>query len=1044
MRCASCLTDNPDGNLFCGHCGASLRLLGHGAGRTGGATRATAPLPPKWGELKIATIFFADIVSSTTHIAGLDAEQAMEQLQPAVQRMCEAVEVLGGTVVRTMGDGILALFGVPHTVEGHARLACEAALKLQKAFSGNQLGLQLRVGLHSGQVASDPQAFDSNIGGGVHGSAIHLASRVVGVAEPGGICLSADCLALTGGACEVRAMGLHTLKGIAEPTEIYALVRVKSDAPDQHFHRAALSPFHGRTDELLALQNSLHRTEQGQCAVIGLSGAAGTGKSRLCFEFAQWCRARLVPVTEVRTQLYGYATPLAPVLSLLRGWFFHITNADDAAAARGRIQARLSRLGVSGSDDLALFNEFLGVADPAGVPCTLTPKARRARLLALFGDMVRYTGATTSVIVCEDLHWLDEASAEFLDVLVQSVPGTRTLLVFNYRSPYRVRWTDLLYFQEMHLTELGAADTQALVLDLAGSRPQWHDAMALVVQRCAGNPFFAEELVRLLLEGGALAGAPDAQDVDSRLRALPATVQAVIGARIDRLGATQKGLLHICAVIGKEIPLPVLQRVARYLAGQIDRELDFLCEAELLEFLREIVGERHFGFHHPLIQEVAYSTQLKARRASLHAAVAVAMEAHHSKQPDEFAALIAFHYEAAGLPVEAARHLARAAQWLSATNSAQAMKHWRRARELLADQPRAPEIDRLRIKVGGRIVVLGWREGLSPQEVKTIVEETVGLATEEDHHFVQLLVLTEGRVLYGSGGSSDDYVATARRAIALTPDGADSGRTATLHMMLCHACSWAGLLHESLAANDVALRGMAQVDAFDRDYLGFDPEQWMLALRARVLIRLLRLDEARACLEQMRGSDSASGDPIVKQVGCHFFAELAWCLRDTAMAQQYANLSNQVAQSHPTLYCKAGALWTAGLAAQTARDFGQAAQCFADALALIRSGNVAADVETELLACMAESQLLSGDAAQALATAKESVDVSRQRSNRITECRSLIVWGSVLAQNGTAQDVREARALFDQAQQLIDVTGAIICERALRRGRALLSPRAGP
>ncbi|HXE21297.1 MAG TPA: AAA family ATPase, partial [Rhodoferax sp.] len=523
MRCASCQSPNPDSHRFCSQCGAALT--------------APATVPPAWGELKVATIFFADIVSSTAHIARLDPEQAMEQLQPAVQRMCEAVEVFGGTVVRTLGDGILALFGVPHAIEGHARLACEAALSLQQAFAGNQQGLQVRVGLHSGQVASDPQAIDAAIGGGVHGRAIHLASRVVGVAAPGGVCLTADCLALAGGACEVRAMGPHTLKGIAEPVEIHALLRMKSDAPGHRFHQAALSPFRGRERELAALQDALVRTEKGQSAVIGLSGMAGTGKSRLCFEFVRWCRTRLVPVTELRAQLYGYATPLAPVLALLRGWFFRMAPSDDAAAARGRINARLARLGVTAADDLALFHEFLGVADPAAAPCSLAPKARRARLLALFGDMVRHSGSTTSVIVFEDLHWLDEASAEFLDVLVQSVVGTRTLLLFNYRPLYKAPWPALPHFREIHLAELGQADTEALVRELVGPHHAWQDVFALIVERSAGNPFFAEELVRALLEGGALSGAPDAHSLESMVRALPATVQAVIGARIDRLGA---------------------------------------------------------------------------------------------------------------------------------------------------------------------------------------------------------------------------------------------------------------------------------------------------------------------------------------------------------------------------------------------------------------------------------------------------------------------------------------------------------------------------
>ncbi|MDR3452604.1 MAG: AAA family ATPase [Rhodoferax sp.] len=1042
MRCPSCLTLNPDSNRFCGHCGTPLTPDVPAPGAP--IRPVETPPPPKWGELKVATIFFADIVSSTTHIAGLDPEQAMEQLQPAVQRMCEAVEVFGGTVVRTLGDGILALFGVPHALEGHARLACEAALSLQQAFVGNQQGLQVRVGLHSGQVASDPQAVDAAIGGGVHGRAIHLASRVVGVAEPGGVCLTADCLALAGGACEVRTLGLHTLKGIAEPTEIFALLRVKSDAPDHHFHQAALSPFHGRERELAALQDALLRTEKGQSAVIGLSGMPGTGKSRLCFEFVRWCRTRLVPVTEVRTQLYGYATPLAPVLTLLRGWFFHIPATDDAAAARGRIAARLARLGVTAADDLALFNEFLGVADPAAAPCSLAPRARRARLLALFGDMVRYTGATTSVIVFEDLHWLDEASAEFLDVLVQSVVGTRTLLLFNYRPLYKAPWPALAHFQEIHLAELGQADTEALVRELVGPHHAWQDVFALIVERSAGNPFFAEELVRALLEGGALSGPPGAHSLESVVRALPATVQAVIGARIDRLGATQKALLHICAVIGKEIPLPVLQQVARFLAGQIERELDGLCEAELLELLREIVGERRFGFHHPLVQEVAYSTQLKARRASLHGAVATAMEAHYSTQPDEFAALIAFHHEAAGQPVKAARHLSRAAQWLGVTHSTQAMKHWRHARELLADQPRLPETDRLRVKVGGQLALLGWREGLSPQEVKAIVDEAVGLATEVDNRFVQLLLLTEGRVLHGSGGSADAYVEAIRRAIALTPDGADQGRFATLHLALSHACTWSGLLREGMAANDVAMQNVAQIDQFDRDYIGFAPEQWMLNMRVRMLIRMLRLDEAKACLQQMLGHDAATQDPVILQIIYHYHVELAACLGDPAMVHEHARLSAGIAQRYPSPYSRAAALWTAGVSAIAAQDFEHAITSFSDALAVIRAARIAADIETEVLACMAEGQYLSGNAEQALAVAKESVAISRQRSNRITECRSLIVWGSVLAQDGSAEGAREAGALFARAEQLIAVTGAKICEGALTHARALLVPPAGP
>src|SRR5574337_1149832 len=630
MRCAACLNYNPDSNRFCGHCGAPLAA----------DARAQDAAPPKWGELKIATVFFADIVGSTTHIAALDPEQAMEQLQPAVQRMCDTVEAFGGSVIRTMGDGVFALFGVPHALEDHARLACEAALALQRAFAGNERGLQLRVGLHSGQVASDPQAFDSAIGGGVHGQAIHLASRVVALAEPGGVCLSADCAALAGDACETRSLGPRALKGIAEPVEILSLVKLREDAPDHHFHQAAPSPLCGRDAELAQLQEALQQAGRGRAAAIGLRGAAGTGKSRLCYEFVQWCqRQPVASVVEVRTQFHGEITPLQPVLALMRGWLFHIGPNDEPAVARSRIQARLARLGASSADDLAIFTELLGVRDEQAAPCALEPKARRARLLELFGEMVRHNGATTSVVVLENLQWLDEASGEFLDVLVRAIQGTRTVLLFSYRPPHEAPWHGLSHFRQVELKELSTEHTEALVRALPGPHQGWPEVIALLVERSAGNPFFAEELVRSLAGSGLLSHPPDARRVDAVAQQLPATVQALIGERIDHLGATQKALLNICAVIGKDIPLPVLQQVTLYLAGQLEHELDRLCEAELLQLLNEIAGYRHFGFRHPLVQEVAYGSQLRARRAGLHAVVAEAMEQFYAHQPDEFAAL---------------------------------------------------------------------------------------------------------------------------------------------------------------------------------------------------------------------------------------------------------------------------------------------------------------------------------------------------------------------------------------------------------------------
>lgn len=991
-----------------------------------------------WGGLKHATIVFADIVSSSEYVASLDAEQAMDQLRPAVQAMCQAAERFGGTVVRTLGDGIMALFGAPYALEGHAFLACEAALAMQQAFGNHPQGLRIRVGLHSGQVALDADAADASKGGGVHGHAIHLASRVVGLAEPGGICMTAACHSLVKANCTVLALGGHTLKGVAEPIEIYRLVAMKSDADSAFFREAALSPFRGRVLELVALQDALKAAQNGNGQVVGLSGAPGSGKSRLCHEFAQWCSGKQIPVWEVRTQLYGHATPLQPVLTLLRTCFFNIGTLHDAAQARVCVDERLALLGDAAPGDAVLLYEFLGIQDASSLPGGVSPKAKRARLLGLLRELVKHMGQRPCVIIFEDLHWLDDASVEFLLILGEAVAGTHLLLVLNYRSGNPVPWAALPHFRGVVLADLSASDTQSLVQTRLVDHPFLMGFLPLIVERSAGNPFFAEELISTLIEKTATLklSAQNPPDIAALSQALPATVQAVIGERIDRLVGTQKTLLHICAVIGKEIPLSVLQQVAVYLVSQMESGLDALCEAEMLKLLREILGGKRFAFRHPLIQEVAYTTQLKARRANLHAAVAVAMEAHYSTQPGEFAALVAYHFEAASLFVQAAVHEATAAKWLGSTNSAQAIRHWRKVWTLLDGQERSLQVNSLRALAGGRIVYLGWREGLHPEEVQQIIHEAINLAQDVDTRLHQLLLFAQGRILQSRGGPADDYVACIQKALALSQSAKDVGRIAMLHVALSQAYAWTGLLNEGLAASDVAVAGLEHIDSFDREFIDFSIEHWALGIRARLLIRMARFQEAKATLEQMLSLDKGLGDPVIGQIANHLQVELASSSGHAKLAQMHAEKVAQIAAQHASPYSKVFALWCAGSAQIADSDFDAALQSFTLALQVITQTRVAVEFETEIQAGLAESYLKTGGREQAMQIAEEAIVLSRQRNNRLTECKALIVCGAALKSTGGVAGVAKAEVLFEQAQQLIEKTGAKILERELQLARS--------
>jgi adenylate cyclase len=1065
MECPSCHTANPESNRFCEYCGQALPYKcaacgfdcapqarfcgGCGApllrGSSKEAPRAAAVPPASasgWGELKQATVLFADIVSSTEQIAQLDPEEAMDRLTPAVSLMCDAVERFGGTVIRTLGDGIMALFGVPKALEGHARLACEAALHMQAAFARNPQGLSIRVGLHSGLVASDPQAHDSGKGGGAHGLTIHLASRVVSVAEAGGVTMTADCHSLVRGSVDVESIGHPALKGIPEVVEIFRLVGLKAAYASQHFHQAKLSPFRGREKELGLLQQAQSLAEAGDAQVIGVCGGPGTGKSRLCYEFAQWCRARGRPVFEVRAQLYGSATPLQPVLELMRIFFFGISATDSPAAARARIAARLDQLGSGEPGDQALLSDFLGVPDAGdSMAPPLNAKARRTRLLAIMSALVKHNADVVSVILIEDLHWLDEASEEFVAALVKAVAATRTMVVLNYRSTYRSPWVGIDNFREIEVGELSAADTDALVRELISHRREFQDISQLIVRRSGGNPFFAEELVRSLAERGVLSGDPghSSNGIDTVDRALPATVQAVIGARIDRLSGSEKSLLQMCAIIGKEIPLAVLERVAGPMRGEIERALDALCHAELIQ-PQPASGGRRFAFRHPLIQEVAYSTQLKARRAAIHASVASAMEAHYAEQLDEYSALISHHYEAAGHAVSAAEYSGRAAQWLGSTDSAQAIKHWHKVRSLLGDQPRNQQSDRLRAMACSQISLLGWREGLSLEDVQPLLEEAMDLATRVDSRLTQLLLMIEGRMLQASGAPADSYVEKARQALSLARPDTDIGRTATINAVLCQAYGWAGLLLQALEANDTALKNVGAIDKFDREFIGFSTEQWVLGMRCRLLTRLGRFDDARACLLDMLEAGKESTDPLFLQMVHYAHIELAWWLQDPAMAEEHAAHIGALAEKHPNPYLRVFALHGRGSERALAGDLQAAVDMFGEALLLVRTAKVAMEFEPEILVSLADSCRANGDPDQALQLAREAIEVSRHRSARLPECRALITLAASLVDRYGAGQLDASAAALLEAEKLLEVTGATAYQRLLEREKERLQP----
>jgi len=500
---------------------------------------------------------------------------------------------------------------------------------------------------------------------------------------------------------------------------------------------------------------------------------------------------------------------------------------------------------------------------------------------------------------------------------------------------------------------------------------------------------------------------------------LPATVQSVIGARIDRLREGDKTVLQIGATVGREFPLAVLEEVSDLTREQVADSLTRLCNLDLLRHAVGADGSMFYAFRHPLIQEVAYAMQLKARRTSLHAAVAKAIEHFHHNRLDEYAGLIAYHFEAAGDVEAAAKYAARGALWIGTTDIGEALKSWRKVRALLDRQPRSPANDQLRMLASGQIVSLGWREGMTADEAAPFAEEALGLARETRNASAEMLLLAGyGRILAASG-SADAYVAHLEQAYGLSTTGDASHRT-LLQGLFCQAYGLAGKMREALAASNAALGGIAQVDRYHEQLLGFNIERWVQSLRARILVRIGDYAAGRRDLERLVASESEHPDPAVQFIPHHGLVELAWLTSDSALAATHARRLTQIARKSELPYLKVYADACEGLACSLAGDQATAVAWLKTALEFARLRRAAVDYESDIMAWLAEVHRRSGNLSEAISAARAAMAMARERAARLAETRALVTLAASLS--GDAEG--EAQQALRDAEAMIAATGA--------------------
>jgi adenylate cyclase len=889
LRCETCQHQNADDANFCVNCGSTLAQICPTCGRRsppisrfcgqcgtrlhGGEARQPSAEPStlaaaltttaaREGERKRVTVLFADVAGSTALIEGLDPEDAARLLASAIGAMRTAVGRFEGTVNKLQGDGIMALFGAPIPQEDHAVRACCAALAMIDAVNAIEGAPAIRVGIHTGEVVVRALATDIVAQYDAIGVAVHVAARLEQAAGKLEILISKATLRAAGGSIVAEPAGERVLKGLTELVPAYRLAGLRSSGASEQFQGGQrLSSFVGRDLEMTVLRRALEAANAGASRVVGIVGEAGSGKSRLVYEFLERCRNEGRAVLETRATAHGRAAPLQAVLGLMRA-YFGIAEDTPAAEAVLKVGAAMQRVGAQ--RDAPLLLDFLGLPLPHGESLPTDVAGRRMRLIEVVKHIARATAvSSSSVVVIEDLHWLDPASEPLIEAVVQAVAGTRTLLLVDFRPGYRAAWMERSFYEQVSLVPL-ARGAVALMLDrLLGEGADLAPLRDRLIERAAGNPFFAEELVRTLVERGSVTGDPGRYrpTAAGRDAPLPETVQSLLGARIDRLEEAAKVLLQAAAVVGREFPLPVAAEIAEQAEPQSREAVQRLISAEML-YERPDVQRDEFAFRHPLVQEAAYGSLLSGRRRELHRRAAAALGTHFKDRGDETAALIAHHWEEAGEVMHAAAAYVKAALWIGTRDPRHALESWRKVRRLLETAPPAPAVDYMMMMACGQIVNYAWREGIDAAEVEPVFEQAMALARKlKDMRAAALITMAFGRVLAATG-SAEEYVAKVEEAQRLVAGQGLQSVEAVLASVYSHALSQAGRYEQALAANDIALGCVDKIDSRDRQTLGFHPEHWLTTQRCRSLVMLHRSREAEPLIEDLLAGKLGTVDTL--------------------------------------------------------------------------------------------------------------------------------------------------------------------------------------
>jgi class 3 adenylate cyclase len=989
-------------------------------------------------EYKQVTVLFADVVHSMDIASAVGAERLREIMADLTDRCAAVVDRYGGTVDKFTGDGIMAVFGAPVALEDHAIRACMAALDIQQESSRlaaevercDGVTLQLRVGLNSGEVIAG-EIGSGALGYTAVGEQVGIAQRMESVTPPGRVMLSASTARLVEGAATLGEPELVQIKGAEEPVPARRLLGM-GDVP--RAGGRVESTLVGRRWEMSAVEGLLERAIDGHGAVVGVVGSPGIGKSRLVREVAAMAATQDVEVFTAFCESHTSQVPFHAVARLLRA----ITGIQglDPDAARARIRAQFPD---AEPEDLVLFDDLLGAADPAVELPKIDPDARRRRLTALV-NAASLARETPRVYVIEDAHWIDEVSESMLADFVRVIPQTPSLALVTYRPEYEGALAGVHGAQTLALAPLTVSETSGLVSELLGPHPSVDALGQKIAERAAGNPFFAEEIVRELAERGVVDGERGAyaSTADIREVSMPVTVQATIAARIDRLDPSAKRTLSAAAVIGSRFSQNLLEMLG------IDPVLDNLVGGELIDQIT-FTGDPAYVFHHPLIHTVAYESQLKSDRAELHRRVAAAIESRDPAAAEENAALIAEHLEAAGdLHAAYGWHM-RAATWATNRDIAAARLGWERA-QMLADNLPAEDPHRAAMRIAPRTMLCGTAYRVHINVAGDRFDELHQLCAAAGDK-ASLAIAMAGLVIdHAFQDRMHEASQLASEAMALIESIGDATLTVGLSWPAIYAKSesgeWPDVLRWSQRVID-----LADGDPSKGNFIFGSPLALAFTTRALARYQLGRpgwADDLRHGLAMARSADPMSYTTVVTYV--YLTAIPFGALRPDDRAMREIEDAQRIAERSGDDLALAFARWTVGLALvhrPTAAERERGQQLLTEAGEMfVREGHNLGDLPI-VNVYVARERARRGDRDGAIPAMRAAVDHLFREGQLSWGIPATGVLVETVLDRGADADVAEAEAAIERLAAAPADGGLVIRDIWLLRLRALLAQARG-